>query len=315
MSRNRVLRAACFTLFLHDEDSFPITALQIWTDPMQLRYAIWQIEECPETHRTHVQGYLELPKTKRFTGIKALFRDQSVHLEERRGSRTQARDYCRKDESRVQGPFEHGTWINGPGERTDLHAVREAIFNGANQNTIDDLFPNQGSKDFLFIQRQLQRYHRSTLQPPDISLRTWQQELVRTLGTAPHPRQIMWYWDPVGNTGKTTFSKWLLLSPLFSKKVQVFQGGKRADVAFAYDVWTEVVIFDFTRDSLEYISYDTLECIKNGMFFGPKYQSALKVFEPPHVLVFANQEPDRSKLSQDRWDIHQILTLGPNLVV
>ncbi len=44
-----------------------------------------------------------------------------IHLEERKGTREEARNYCMKLESRKSGPFELGTWEDGgQGKRTDM---------------------------------------------------------------------------------------------------------------------------------------------------------------------------------------------------
>ena len=44
-----------------------------------------------------------------------------------------------------------------------------------------------------------------------------------------------------------------------------------------------------------------MEAIKNGCFFSGKYESGMVRFNSPHILVFANEPPERTKLSQDRW--------------
>ena len=57
---------------------------------------------------------------------------EGAHFEPRRGTRDQARDYCRKAETKVDGPWEHGAFgAGGQGCRTDLLAVKEAIDSGA----------------------------------------------------------------------------------------------------------------------------------------------------------------------------------------
>lgn len=66
---------------------------------------------------------------------------------------------------------------------------------------------------------------------------------------------------------------------------------------------------------MEFLNYPLLEHFKDGHVFSSKYESRNKEAKTPHVLVFSNQEPDRSKLSQDRWNIHQILSLTRDSVV
>lgn len=308
------LRHACFTIFFpNDHVTAYDTATGVFKNLDPIRYAIWQLERCPDTDRIHVQGYLELNGTKRLAGVKKLFWCDSVHVEKRRGTRLQAKEYCSKEDTKVQGPWEYGKWINGPGERSDLHAIAEAITDGADLRIIDSEFPEQAAKYNQWVRRMISYERQKNLQVPQITLRPWQEDLVQLLSTPPHPRQILWYWDPNGNAGKTTFARWLMTTPLFTKRVAYFRGGKHADVAYAYD-YEDVVVFDYCRDSIEFISYSVLEHLKDGMIFSTKYESTRKIFNPPHVLVFANQEPNRSKLSLDRWNVHQILTFAPNQV-
>ena len=52
---------------------------------------------------------------------------------------------------------------------------------------------------------------------------------------------------------------------------------------------------------------ETLESIKYGSAISWKYNSRVLNFKIPNVLiVFANREPDRKELSQDRWKILKI---------
>ena len=41
--------------------------------------------------------------------VKKLFDINFIHLEIRRGTQQQARDYCQKHDTRVDGPWEYGT--------------------------------------------------------------------------------------------------------------------------------------------------------------------------------------------------------------
>lgn len=66
-------------------------------------YYISQVEMAPETNKKHVQGYIELDKPRRLGAFKKLAHWRSAHLEPRRGTATEARAYCMKEESRIQG--------------------------------------------------------------------------------------------------------------------------------------------------------------------------------------------------------------------
>ena len=59
--------------------------------------------------------------------------------------------------------------------------------------------------------------------------------------------------------------------------------------------------FDLARDKVDYISYGLLEVIKNGKVFSTKYESCLKEFKPPSMVVVINQCPAMDKLSADRY--------------
>lgn len=92
-----------------------------------VRYAVFGLEECPETKRWHGQGYVEFRRNHRLSGVKAVLDDDSVHLESRTGPRERARDYCKED-----GDFrEFGEWAGGKGARTDLVEVYKEMKAGA----------------------------------------------------------------------------------------------------------------------------------------------------------------------------------------
>ena len=64
---------------------------------------------------------------------------------------------------------------------------------------------------------------------------------------------------------------------------------------------------DFTRDVEEYVSYQAIEAIKNGIFYNTKYESKMITYNSPHVIIFANFFPDITKLSSDRWVIRELV--------
>ena len=114
-------RRWCFTLNNPERDDLVF--------PDNVRYAVWQ-RESGEQGTEHLQGYFELAKPQRLSWCKNVI--PRAHFEIARGTRDQARDYCRKSDTRVAGPFEFGEWKNGgQGSRTDLNAVKALIDDGA----------------------------------------------------------------------------------------------------------------------------------------------------------------------------------------
>ena len=119
-------RRWCFTLNNPERDDLVF--------PDNVRYAIWQRER-GEEGTEHLQGYIELAKPQRLSWCKNVI--ARAHFEIARGTRDQARDYCRKSDTRVAGPFEFGEWKSGgQGSRTDLNAVKALIDDGAGEQEI-----------------------------------------------------------------------------------------------------------------------------------------------------------------------------------
>jgi hypothetical protein len=115
----------------------------------------------------------------------------------------------------------------------------------------------------------------------------------------------MWVWEAKGGVGKTMLAKWLIVN----KGAFYLQNGKNTDIAHAYRS-QEYVVVDLTRSQEGMFNYGMLESFKNGIFFSPKYESQTKIFKPAKIVVFANWEPDKTKLSADRWDVHHIANLA-----
>lgn len=101
----------------------------------EVRGAIWQLER-GEQGTEHYQGYIEFTKKMSFKAIKGVIGDRA-HIEERMGTREQAIEYCRKDDTRVDGPWIYGDMdvnkAGKQGKRTDLDdACDKIISNGRN---------------------------------------------------------------------------------------------------------------------------------------------------------------------------------------
>jgi len=90
--------------------------------------------------------YLELKKRSRIRAVQKLIGGKTckAHCEVKsnRSTRSQARDYCQKEDSRVDGPWEVGTFApEAQGKRTDLHAVADDVNLGKNILAIAQAHP------------------------------------------------------------------------------------------------------------------------------------------------------------------------------
>jgi hypothetical protein len=124
-------------------------------------------------------------------------------------------------------------------------------------------------------------------------------------------RKIQWLWEPEGNFGKSSFVRYCVI-----KHNALICSGKLADLKYLiikyhekHSVYPELILFDIPRTNLNYISYQGLEEIKNGVFRSTKYECETVIMNYPRVLCFANDEPDMSKLSEDRYEIMNVRNL------
>lgn len=118
-------------------------------------------------------------------------------------------------------------------------------------------------------------------------------------------RNIHWFWESKGGWGKSVCATYMI-DQMGAMEVN----GACSDILCGIVKWIEekgeappIVIIDIPRISMSRVSYRAIEQIKNGKFFSGKYESGMVRFKKPHVIVFANQPPDESCLSADRWVI------------
>lgn len=142
-----------------------------------------------------------------------------------------------------------------------------------------------------------------------LTFKPWQTEIAQIIQGPVDDRKIYWYWEKNGGVGKTSFAKHLCIK---NKNKMIYVSGKVADVKFGIAKFVlshtniKAVMFDVCRSHEDEISYEALESIKNGIFFSSKYESDMCIFNPPHIIVFANFAPDQRALSKDRWVITEI---------
>lgn len=103
-------------------------------------YLVYQLE-MGERQTLHYQGYVAFPTRKKFETMKRM--KSEWHWEPRRGTHAEAKQYCSKADSRLDGPWQFGDDSALPtveGERTDLIAFRDAIREGRDDASLLDDF-------------------------------------------------------------------------------------------------------------------------------------------------------------------------------
>lgn len=129
----------CFTLNNPSEDED--LSFQWLTSPVPVDYAIWQLERAT-TGTEHFQGYVEFASRTSLSTLRTIL--PGAHWERRRGSRLQAKEYASKEDTRLAGPFEHGSFqADASGSRTDLLNIKELIKQGASDLDIAEEYFGQ----------------------------------------------------------------------------------------------------------------------------------------------------------------------------
>lgn len=148
--------------------------------------------------------------------------------------------------------------------------------------------------------------------PIDIikTLYPWQKDIENILLGNPDPRKIYWIYEEEGNVGKSSFVKYMAVK----YNILFTNGGKVKDmINLAYNAnWdiSNCIIWDLPRENQGKVSWSAIECIKNGMVCNTKYETGVKLFNTPHIMIFANCLPsDTNSLSSDRWDIRKIVDM------
>lgn len=142
----------------------------------------------------------------------------------------------------------------------------------------------------------------------------WQKDIIEMVKSEPDDRSIYWYWSDKGNIGKTTFGKYLCVN-----HNACLLSGKGADVRNGALTWKndkgtypDLCIFPIPRSfNSDYLSYEAIENVKDAFFYSGKYEGGTVCDPCPHLIVFANFEPDRDKMSEDRWHVVNIDGQGP----
>jgi len=103
--------------------------------------------------------------------------------------------------------------------------------------------------------------------------RDWQVKILNLIKEKPDDRSIYWFWEENGNSGKTTFTKYLnivhnaVLVP--SKTNDAFHAISKV---YETNKPLDLIVFDIPRSHTEFINYGAIEKIKDGCIISGKYE-------------------------------------------
>lgn len=231
--------------------------------------------EAGESGTPHIQGYVEFISARRAGALKKHFVNKA-HLEIRRGTSSQAADYCKKtwDDNPKPRHFEFGT-PSCQGRRTDLDILGESIVDGASNREIAIEAPG------MFI-----KYHKGIQ-----ALRA----AVMLDRDPDKPPQVMWRWGLAG-VGKTRFVHDSHKSVYTKDSTQWWDGYYQQDA---------IVIDDF--DASKWSFRDLLRLLDRYAYQG-QVKGAYVPINSPFIYVTCEFPPEHFWHGNDLAQIRRRLT-------
>lgn len=310
-----------------DYDEIKTWLANMLTDPhchvtqrINVSFLQFQPEQCPETDRIHFQVYAQFSKPVVLQKAYAFFtfKGKQFHVEACKGSSDDNLAYTSKLETRLTGtetttlgePREIAA-RHGAGSRTDLQAFKNSVENGDSWQHILDAHFTTVAQNFNFARAFYETVKNNIAlnkikqEMASVTLRGWQSGINNLVKQEPDSRSIHWFWENEGNVGKSFMARYLSVTV----DALIIQSMRKADMVYLITKHirnTRVVVFDLCRTSEQgavTVVYEVVEMLKNGYLTSGKYDSCSLTFKPPHVLCFANFEPDKNALSRDRWRI------------
>ncbi len=232
-------------------------------------------EELGTEGTPHLQGYVRFRPKKRPMSV---FSSRRIHWEVCRDHKDVI-TYVTKEDTRVGGIYSN-FWVYIP----PLFLIKEA-----------DMYPWQ-KQVITLIGPPTQNSMIPLYEPID-------------LGRTPEDRLVYWFWDTLGNVGKTALSRFIC-----HYYGAIIVSGKANDMKYGIVKYFEdegrypsIIICDIPRESARYINYAAIENIKDGCFFVGKYESRMVLMNSPTIIMLANFHPPLSVYSADRWRVAEII--------
>lgn len=116
-----------------------------------MAYLVYQ-GEMGEEGTFHFQGYCEVAGRMQRSLLQLKEWEPSAHFERRMGTQAQAIAYCKKGESRIEGPFEEGE-PKDQGARADKEYIYRMVKEGLTQRQIAEVNPAAYMSNYKSIDR------------------------------------------------------------------------------------------------------------------------------------------------------------------
>ena len=234
-------------------------------------YLVYQKEQ-GANETIHYQGYVEFTNRKKGTTVYNLVQG---HLSVARGTPKQASEYCKKEESRIEGPWEYGILTEvQQGTRTDLTAIKEAIDQGKSLTKVaEDHF-----SDFVRYEKGFRSYINMTDSP-----RSTKTEVVVLTGFT--------------GSGKSYLANYGFPTPYVVPEAtssQFFDG---------YDPRENqtVILDDFNGN----IKFHTMLKLMDAYPYRVNTKGGMVNWKPRYLVITSNKEPDfwyiKKSLDSDLW--------------
>ena len=266
---NKLSRRWCFTINNPSaQDTNKLVSLR-----QHSSYLVYQKEQGAD-ETPHYQGYVEFTNRKKGTTVKNLI-SQRCHLEVARGTPKQASEYCKKEQSRIEGPWEYGNLTEiTQGTRTDLIAIKEAIDQGKSLTKVaEDHF-----SDFVRYEKGFRTYINMTDSPREVKT-----EVVVLTGFT--------------GSGKSYLANYGFPTPYVVPEAtssQFFDG---------YDPRENqtVILDDFNGN----IKFHTMLKLMDAYPYRVNTKGGMVNWKPKYLVITSNKEPDqwylKKSLDSDLW--------------
>lgn len=297
---NRQVSRWVFTFNNYDSQ---LNIRQYLSTQSSIKRAIWGFETSAVGTK-HLQGYIEFHRSVRFTFVMKIF--PRAFWDPARGSSRQNFNYCSKgghfdfigDFSREQSGKTAATTKNIP---MPVPLILRGLLNPvtAAQTKVSKEFSDKFNYYNYAVPFLTDIKERNELydQWQNKLLYLWQFTVLRKL-MGQNDREILWICDPEGNNGKSFLAHYLhalydftILDGVLSCK----------DLAHVLKGKPKGAAFDLARSNIRFVDYSVFESLKNGFLLSGKYKGKSMRFQPLRILVLANECPQKSQLSQDRW--------------